>query len=277
MNTPLISPQALHARLNSALVFDVRHQLSDLAWGRTAYGLAHIPGAQFLHIDEELSGQKTGSNGRHPLPQVADFIALMQTCGVQRNSHVVVYDQNNGTMAARLWWMLRHWLGLPHVQLLDGGWDAWVGASLPEETTVQTKRAGLLQAEVQARAFVDTQWVLAQHENPDVQLVDARAAERFAGLVEPMDPVAGHIPHAINRACSLNVQANGVFKPVSQLREEWHALLGERLGSQVVHQCGSGVTACHNLLAMEVAGYEGMRIYPGSWSEWCSDATRPMA
>lgn len=277
MNTPLISPQALHAQLNSTVVFDTRHQLSDLQWGRTSYAQAHIPGAQFLHMDEDLSGQKTGRNGRHPLPQATDFVTLMQTCGVGRESHVLVYDQNNGTMAARLWWMLKHWLGLPYVQVLDGGWDAWVGAGLQVETTVQPQRQSSLQAEVQVGACVDVDWVLAHHTNAEVQLVDARAPERFAGLVEPMDPIAGHIPHASNRACSLNVQADGTFKPSSQLREEWHALLGERTGRQVIHQCGSGVTACHNLLAMEVAGYAGMRIYPGSWSEWCSDTTRPMA
>lgn len=266
------------------LVFDVRHQLNDTTWGRQCYAQAHIAQAHFLHLDDDLSGTKTGRNGRHPLPEVATFIQCLNRHGLQAQHHVVVYDQNNGTMAARLWWMLKFWLGHAAVSVLDGGWDAWLRAGYPVESGAQTRPVASAlpsyQACIQAQSSVGVEDLLGplQHKTTPApwRIVDARAPERFAGSVEPLDPVAGHIPGARNHPFTHNVDGLGCFLSQAQLRAHWLEFLGDTPAQAVVHQCGSGVTACHNLLAMEHAGLEGSRLYPGSWSEWCSDPARPV-
>jgi thiosulfate/3-mercaptopyruvate sulfurtransferase len=258
------------------IVFDTRHDLMDAAKGRRLYGEGHIPGAYFLHVDDDLAGRKTGTNGRHPLPDMADFAARMNERGVTPQTQVVAYDDMSGNFAVRLWWMLR-WLGHERVALLDGGIPMWVKEGRPLAKDVPAPRKGAFVPRPRAGAAVDLPFIERFREDPSIRLVDARAAERFAGLQEPIDPVAGHIPGAINRFWQKNLTPDGRFKPAEQLRREYDALLAGMAPAQTVHMCGSGVTACHNIFAMELAGLAGARLYPGSWSEWCSDASRPMS
>lgn len=261
------------------LVFDVRHDLMNPQAGRNAYVQGHIPGARFLDNDSDLVGELTGKNGRHPLPERAKFADLMRKQGLESQTQVVIYDAGNSMFAARLWWMLR-WLGHEKVAILDGAWQAWLAENGKVETDVS--QAGpvpsqWLESATPDMPTVQATEVLANIEQPHFVVVDARAGERFRGEVEPIDPVAGHIPGALNRPNSSNLQADGRFKPVLALRAEFASLLGGRPADQVVHQCGSGITACHNLFAMELAGMNGSKLYPGSWSEWVSDPSRPVA
>lgn len=280
MTMTLISAANLATHLGAAdvRVFDVRHDLTNHAAGREAYAAGHIPGARYLDHETELAAPRTGRNGRHPLPDRGQFGALMAAHGVTPETLVVAYDASGGMYAAHLWWMLR-WLGHDRVAVLDGGWQAWQAAGLPTSTEAA--------APVQAGApvtpaaplvgSVDAQAVLDNIARPGFTVIDARAANRYRGEVEPMDPVAGHIPGALNRPNGQNLQADGRFKDAAQLRQEFTALLDGRDPAAIVHQCGSGITACHNLLSMEIAGLAGSRLYPGSWSEWCSDPSRPVA
>ena len=274
----LVTPEALARRLDDPqwVVFDVRHDLANPAKGREAYAAGHIPGAYFLHIDEDLAAPKTGKNGRHPLPDPATFAAKLNQCGVTPESRVVVYDDLSGNFAVRLWWMLK-WLGHPQVALLDGGWPLWVKEGLPVSRDVPPKREGRFVPRPLLGATVDAAFVERFREAPDVRLIDARAADRFAGRNETIDPVAGHVPGAVNRFWKSNLQDDGRFKGPQVLRAEFEALLAGRDPSAVVHMCGSGVTACHNAFAMELAGLPAGRLYPGSWSEWCADPSRPVA
>ena len=257
-------------------VFDCRHDLKNTGYGRDAYARGHIPGALFLHLDDDLSGPTNGSNGRHPLPSVEAFARRMSECGVDESTQVVAYDNEGGIFASRLWWMLR-WLGHDQVAVLDGGLAGWRRSKRVLEEGVPT---------VEPRNFrprprdltVGADAVLANLQSDRMLLLDARSPERFRGENETLDPVGGHIPGALNRFYFDNLDDDGCFfKPVDELRAEFSALLGERSPAQVVQQCGSGVTACHNLLAMELAGLTGSRLYAGSWSEWCADASRPVA
>lgn len=280
MTMTLISAADLATHLGAAdvRVFDVRHDLTNHAAGREAYAAGHIPGARYLDHETELAAARTGKNGRHPLPDRGQFGALMAAHGVTPETLVVAYDASGGMYAAHLWWMLR-WLGHDRVAVLDGGWQAWQAAGLPISTEVAAPvRAG---APVTPAAplvgSVDAQAVLDNIARPGFTVIDARAANRYRGEVEPMDPVAGHIPGALNRPNGQNLQADGRFKDAAQLRQEFTALLEGRDPAAIVHQCGSGITACHNLLSMEIAGLAGSRLYPGSWSEWCSDPSRPVA
>lgn len=257
------------------VVFDTRHDLMDPAKGPRAYGAGHIPGAYFLSVDDDLSGKKTGKNGRHPLPVLAEFAARMNERGVTPDTQVVVYDDMSGNFAVRLWWMLR-WLGHEAVALLDGGIPLWIKEGRPLATDVPPPRKGAFVPRPRLGATVDLAFVDRFREDPSIKLIDARAAERYAGLQEPIDPVAGHIPGAVNRFWQKNLLPDGRFKPAEQLRKEYEALLAGQAPDSTVHMCGSGVTACHNIFSMELAGLPGGRLYPGSWSEWCSDASRPM-
>ncbi|MDH1299405.1 sulfurtransferase [Achromobacter sp. GD03932] len=280
MPMTLISAAELAARLDApdVRVFDVRHDLTNHAAGRQAYDAGHIPGARYLDHETELSAARTGKNGRHPLPSRGAFGALMAAHGVTPKTLVVAYDASGGMYAAHLWWMLR-WLGHDQVAVLDGGWQAWTAAGLPTTTEAGAAvRAGQpVEPGASLAGSVDAQAVLDNIARPAFTVIDARAANRYRGEVEPMDPVAGHIPGALNRPNGENLQADGRFKPAAQLREEFASLLDGRDPAVIVHQCGSGITACHNLLSMEIAGLSGSRLYPGSWSEWCSDPSRPVA
>ncbi len=274
----LVSPQDLAAHVADPewVVFDVRHDLGNVARGRRDYHAGHIPGAYFLHLDEDLSGEKTGSNGRHPLPDLATFAAKLSKCGVAPGRQVVVYDDAGGSVAGRLWWMLR-WLGHERVALLDGGFPAWTREGLPVQAETPPPREGRFEPRPLLGGIADIHYVDAFRNSPTVRVVDARNAERFAGENETIDPVAGHIPGAVNRFWKLNLDDSGRFKPPQELKREFLALLGDATPSLAVHQCGSGVTACHNLFAMELAGLKGSRLFPGSWSEWCADKSRPVA
>ena len=278
MSKILLSPQDLAAHLGDAdwVVFDTRHDLADPAKGRQAYAAGHIPGARFLHLDDDLSGKKTGTNGRHPLPDPTAFAAHMAKQGVTDDTHVVVYDDTAGSYAVRLWWMLR-WLGHERVSVLDGGLPAWQAAGLPITNDVPAPRQGMFAARPHLGWTVDAPFVERFHADASMKLVDARAPERYSGAQESIDPAAGHVPGAMNRFWKENVAADGRFKKPEALRAEFEKLLAGASPSQSVHMCGSGVTACHNLFALELAGLSGGRLYPGSWSEWCSDPSRPVA
>ncbi len=265
---------AQHLQETAWLVVDCRFNLADTKYGRRVYAQGHIPGAHYLHLDDDLSSPITPDSGRHPLPDVEKLAATLRALGLRNNTQVVVYDDNGGAMAGRLWWLLR-WMGHQAVAVLDGGWQAWQqqqGTLSPDPPKILAE--GNFQPQLQS-GFTVTALDLRQANSP-WQLVDARAAERFRGEMEPIDPIAGHIPGALNRPLTDNLQ-NGYFKSAGQLRAEWEQVLQGCNLAQIVHMCGSGVTACHNQLAMEVAGLSGTRLYPGSWSEWIRDPQRPIA
>ena len=273
----LISVAQLRDRLDdpTVVVFDCRHDLMQPEKGAQAYAEGHIPGARFAHSDRDLSGTKTGKTGRHPLPDPAAFIAWLGANGVDADKQVIAYDYAGGASATRLWWMLR-WLGHRAVAVLDGGWEAWVAANAPVTAELPAIAKTTFTGSPRTLS-VDAGFVLSHIGDPNVTVLDARAPERYRGETEPIDPVAGHIPGALNRLYKNNLDAGGRFKPAPTLRAEFEALLAGRAPEQIVHQCGSGVSACHNILAMEVAGLPGSRLYPGSWSEWCADPSRPIA
>jgi thiosulfate/3-mercaptopyruvate sulfurtransferase len=278
MEKILVSPSELAGHLDDPgwVVFDTRHDLGDPEKGRRAYAAGHVPGAYFLHLDEDLSGAKTGKNGRHPLPDIDAFARRIAARGVSAQTQVVIYDDAGGSFAARLWWMLR-WLGHDRAAILDGGLPAWQKEGRPVSPEVPAPRKGTFAPKPHLGWTVDAPFLERFHPDPAMKLVDARAAERFAGLQEPIDPVAGHVPGAMNRFWKDNLTAEGRFKAADALRREFGMLLEGAAPAQSVHMCGSGVTACHNLFAMELAGLSGARLYPGSWSEWCADSTRPVA
>ena len=260
------------------LVIDVRHQLADPAYGERAYAEAHVAGARFLHCDRDLSGPLSGTNGRHPLPDPARFAARLAGLGLKPTTQVVVYDDAQGMIAGRLWWLLR-WLGHDAVALLDGGWAAWLaaGGAVASGAAVAPAVGAPIAAALRPSFTVDADFVQKSLTNADFCLVDARSPDRYRGENESIDPVGGHIPGARNRFFKDNLLPDGRFKPAAELRAEWLALLAGTAPEQVVHQCGSGVSACLNLVAMEIAGLSGARLYPGSWSEWCADPARPVA
>ena len=268
----LISADDLQAQpTDGLLLIDVGFDLTDTAAGERAYAAAHLPGAHYLHLDRDLSSAKTGWNGRHPLPDRAAFAAKLAALGLNADTQVVTYDAQGGMVAARLWWMLR-WIGHAAVAVLDGGQAAWKGALTADRPLVQPGNFQLGEPQVDAVDAAGLRTLLGQ-----VRLIDARAPERFRGEVEPLDAQAGHIPGASNRLFKNNLADDGRFKPAAQLRAEFCALLGAYQPGKAIHACGSGVSACHNLLAMEYAGLPGSALYPGSWSEWSSDLLRPVA
>ena len=274
--TPIVSAaalQALQAGGTPCVLLDCGFDLADPAAGERAYAAGHLPGALYVHLDRDLSGAKTGRNGRHPLPERAALAERAGAWGIAPGVPVVCYDAQGMPYAARAWWLLR-WLGHEAVAVLDGGIAAWQAAGGTLSTAPGRARpAGPYPAQPPAMSMLQADELLRSLGR--LTVIDARAAERFRGEVEPLDPVAGHIPGALNRFFKDNLQADGRFKPAAALREAFGALAAEP--AQLVHQCGSGVTACHNLLAMEHAGLAGSALYPGSWSEWCADPARPVA
>lgn len=277
--TTLVSVEELAGGIDRCVVVDCRHDLMDVAAGRRSYDEGHIPSAFFLSLESELSGPKNGRNGRHPLPDREALRRRLEQLGLRDDRQLVAYDAQGGAMAVRLWCLAR-WIGHEAVAVLDGDLRAWRAAGYPvtAEATALPARPGSLSADRPPLvALVDADQVVTMLESPRMLVVDARAPERYAGTVEPLDPVAGHIPGAINRFHGNNLRPDGRFKPAEVLRDEYLALLAGRDVATVVHQCGSGVTACHNLLAMEHAGLAGARLYPGSWSEWVADPARPVA
>ncbi len=277
MSTTLVTVSDLKAHLSDPgwCVLDCRHDLMDVGLGRRQYEQGRVPGAQFASIDGDLSGPKTAGSGRHPLPDRTRLAEQFGAWGIGNDTQIVAYDASGGQFAVRLWWLAR-WLGHDKVALLDGGWPLWLA---------ETGLSGTEPAARPRRRFVpgtSLQEVVTAHElqrrlaDRSALLVDARAPERYEGRVEPLDPVAGHIPGAINRFWQSNL-ADGRFKTAAQLRAEFEQLLAGRPPSELVAQCGSGVTACHHLLALHIAGLSGGRLYAGSWSEWIADPSRPVA
>lgn len=270
--------RTLLAAQPAPLVIDVRFDLSNTDLGESQHAAGHIPGAHYLHLDRDLSGPRQQGDqffGRHPLPDRDGFAALMRRLGLQPGQQVVAYDAADGMYAARLWWMLR-WLGHDAVAVLDGGFAAWQAAGGAISTQAPTiPQPGTFEVGSALEQPWSKQDLLSQLGR--VRLVDARAGERFRGEVEPLDRQAGHIPGASHRFFKTNLGADGRFRPAAELKAEFEQLLGEFSASDTVHQCGSGVTACHNLLAMHHAGLPGSRLYPGSWSEWSADPRMPLA
>jgi thiosulfate/3-mercaptopyruvate sulfurtransferase len=274
MHTTLIAPAELTPHLGDSrwAVVDCRFDLADPAWGESEYLAGHIPGARYAHLDRDLSGAKSGTNGRHPLPTLDEMSARFGALGIRPGVQVVAYDQDTGMYAARLWWMLR-FMGHDAVAVLDGGFARWAadgGAIQPGRVTpAPASFVGAPRAE----------WRLTADQvasGGQGLLVDARSPERFRGENETIDKVGGHIPGARNHFFQQNLTAEKRFKPAEELRREWEADLQGTVAADVVMYCGSGVTACHNLLALEIAGLPGARIFPGSWSEWSTDPTRPI-
>jgi len=261
------------------VILDCRHDLAQPEAGRQQYAQGHIPGAVFAHLDHDLAGARTGSNGRHPLPDRETLAARLGSWGVGPASRVVAYDASEGAYAARAWWLLR-WLGHGRVAVLDGGWNAWLAAGLPVDAQQPEPVPGHFHVGIPLQAVTDVSAVLAHALAParaGMLLLDARAPDRFEGRNETIDPVGGHIPGAVNRFWKDNLDGHGRFKTAAALRGEYGALLEGRAPQQVVAQCGSGVTACHDLLALHLAGLPGAALYPGSWSEWIADPSRPVA
>ena len=272
--TTLASTEDLEKNLSAWRIFDCRHDLAQPGLGGEQYREAHIPGALFAHLDRDLSGPKSGNNGRHPLPHPDTFAAWLGEQGLKPSDQVVCYDGANGSMAARLWWMLR-WVGHEQVAVLGGGLAKWMKEGRPVTAQVPKHAASDYPLRLRRDAAIS---VGAVHKNlKDLFLVDARAPARYRGEQEPIDPVAGRIPGAVNRFNGDNVLADGTFKDEDTLRNEFLKVLGERPSEKTIHYCGSGVAACHNLLAMEIAGLRGAKLYAGSWSEWIADPRRPRA
>lgn len=261
----------LAGRTNLVLV-DCRFELANPDAGERAYREAHIPGAVYAHLDRDLAGTKTGTNGRHPLPDPLALAATFGRLGIDASVQVVAYDQDSGMFASRLWWMLR-WMGHEAVAVLDGGFAAWLRAGLPMSVGAEANPPRSFAGVPNGSMVTDAAG--AQHAAKSGRLVDARSPERFRGDVEPIDRVGGHIPGAVNRFFQTNL-SEGRFLSGEALRASLEASLAGVSGRDVVCYCGSGVTACHNLLSMEHAGMTGARLYPGSWSEWSADPNRPI-
>ena len=278
MYSTLIDVSQLGALLGrpEVVILDCRFELAAPDAGAAAYAAGHIPGSQYAHLERDLSGPPGAHSGRHPLPDPERFAITLGRWGINSNVQVICYDAGPGAYAARAWWMLR-WLGHEAVAVLNGGLAAWLAAGLTLETHVRRRDPRLYVPQLQAARSVTTDDVVKLRAEGSCSLVDARGADRFAGQNESIDPVAGHVPGARNRPFTANLGPDGRFLPVQALREQWEALLAGRPATDLVSMCGSGVTACHNLLALEHAGLPGARLYAGSWSEWVRDPARPVA
>lgn len=274
----LVDAADLADRLGSAdlVVVDCRFDLRDPGAGERAYRAGHVPGAVYAHLERDLSDLARAGKGRHPLPDAGRFCATLERWGISPSTQVVAYDTSDGAIAARMWWMLRL-LGHTRVAVLDGGLSTWADAGGALDARIPQPKPGTYKARFDVRGTASTAVVAARMASGNGRLLDARAPERFRGEVEPLDRVAGHVPGAINRPFSANLEPGGRFRSPERLADEFRELLGGSSASEAVLMCGSGVTACHNLLAMEHAGIHGARVYPGSWSEWISDPSRPVA
>jgi thiosulfate/3-mercaptopyruvate sulfurtransferase len=275
--TALVDTETLARHLGDPdwVVFDCRHDLAAPERGRAEYAKSHISGARFVHLDEDLSAPKSGRNGRHPLPYPEELTRKLEEAGVDSRKQIVAYDAQGGMVAARLWWLLR-WLGHLPVAVLDGGWNQWLSEGRPQSAEIP--QADPTRFKGSPRAIeVNAESVRSHLGDATLFLLDARAPDRFRGQNETIDPVGGRIPGARNRFYRDNLDASGRFKTPELLKEEFRAVLGASGPEDVVNYCGSGVSACHNLLAMEIAGLRGARLYPGSWSEWIADPSRPIA
>lgn len=278
MFSTLISAADLASRLErpGCVIIDCRADLTDASAGEAAYLQAHVPGAVFAQLDRDLAGPISAATGRHPLPAVEQFVHKLRSWGVDTGSQVIAYDAGNGAFAARAWWMLR-WLGHDAVAVLDGGFQAWLAAGCPVSREIPRPTRGNFTARERAGCRLETGEVARLIGSSDWRIVDARATERFEGIVEPIDAVAGHVPGAVNHPFARNLAGDGRFLPAEELRRALQATLAGVAPDRTVVMCGSGVTACHDILAFEIAGLGGAKLYPGSWSEWIRDPDRPVA
>jgi thiosulfate/3-mercaptopyruvate sulfurtransferase len=281
--TTLIDVDSLRALVGAPgiAVLDCRFDLAAPDAGRAAYLQSHIPGAHYADLNRDLSAPVSALSGRHPLPDPEALAAFFGGLGIGPDTQAIVYDESNGSFAARAWWLLR-WIGHDKVAVLDGGLRAWLregGATESGEPPRGAAGRGAAGGTVRVdrRAALGADELIAALEHPRTLLIDARAPERYAGAVEPIDPVAGHIPGAVNHPFSANLQSDGRFLPPQELERRWRDRLGDAAPAEVIVMCGSGVTACHNLLALERACLPGARLYAGSWSEWIRDPRRPVA
>ncbi|MES3021938.1 MAG: sulfurtransferase [Pseudomonadota bacterium] len=280
MHTTLITATELANHLDAPkwVLVDCRHDLANLNAGREGYAIGHLPNARFADMETALSGAKRGADGRfrgrHPLPERADLLATLRGWGIDDDTQVVAYDAHGGMFAARLWWLLR-WMGHPAVAVLDGGMAAWQADGHPLTFETPVVQAGTVSERAPLVQTVSVDEVMANIASGERVVIDARSADRFRGENETMDPVGGHIPGAKNRFFKDNLRPDGTFKSGDQLKADFEPLIADQTAA--IMQCGSGVTACHNLLALEVAGLPGAALYPGSWSEWCADPVRPVA
>jgi thiosulfate/3-mercaptopyruvate sulfurtransferase len=276
-STTLIDTNSLARDLGRAdlVIFDCRSELGNPRWGEEQFASSHLPGAQFLHLERDLSGPIEATTGRHPLPDPLLAAEMFAARGVGEGCQVVAYDQGNGAYAARAWWLLR-WLGFQDVAVLDGGLAAWRAAGLPLTQATIEPEPRRFRLKVDRNALVDAALVEHARRRPGNLLIDARGADRFAGRNETIDPIAGHVPGARSFPFAGNLAPDGKFLARDALRRRFDSLLGSLPPSALISMCGSGVTACHNLLALEHAGLPGARLYGGSWSEWIRDATRPI-
>ena len=257
------------------LLFDCRFDLVDSEVGYKSYLEGHIPGAIYVHSDKDLASEKNGRNGRHPLPSIAAWQKTYAALGITPNSRVVIYDNQSCMYAVRLWWMLKA-VGHQHIELLNSGYQIWCQLGYPSEQSETFRKAVPETTLTPFMNLVLVGDVVANLESKNFTILDARSNDRFHGQNETLDPVAGHIPGALNRFFKDNLKSDGTFKETNTLLSEFKSILGELPSEKIVHQCGSGITACHNMFAMELAGLAGSSIYAGSWSEWSSDPSRPV-
>ena len=283
MPTTLIEPAELSRHLGDAdwAIIDCRFDLARPEWGPHAFAAAHLPHALYAHLDRDLSAPRTAYSGRHPLPPIEVLAATFGRLGIDERVQVIAYDQGSGAYAARLWWLLR-WLGHTQVAVLNGGLAAWERAGLPLSTESVRRAPRRFTARPDPRLLATGNEVAAAARSGALTsgqqlLVDARSADRFAGENETIDPVAGHIPGARNHPFAGNIDAHGRFLEARLLRRSWESTLRGMSPQRLIAMCGSGVTACHNLLALEIAGLPGARLYAGSWSEWITDPAHPIA
>lgn len=281
MYTTLITPAQLNNELQKSsrniLVLDCSFDLNDSAAGRKEYDTGHIPGAIHLDVETQLSGRKTGTNGRHPLPNQIDFSKLLQEAGADNSTQIVAYDRSEGMFAARAWWLIR-WLGHEAAAVLDGGLAQWLKTGLPiSDTLTPPPHRGGFSIRPSLTQTITREELHERLEQDSVTLLDARSPDRFRGENEMLDPVGGHIPGAQNRFFRDNLGVDQCFKSAEQLLKEFSVFTSNATTKPIINQCGSGISACHNLLALEVAGIRHTVLYPGSWSEWCSDPDLPVS
>ncbi len=274
----LVSTETLSSRLEDPdwVIFDCRHDLADFGKGRRLYSEQHLPRAHFAAVETDLSGPKTGGNGRHPLPDPNAFADFLARHGVSDTATIVAYDDVGNQYSARLWWLAR-WIGHDRVALLDGGFPKWVAEGRPVTAEVPVARVATLRPRTRPELAWTAGEVQRRLNDRTSAVIDARAPERYRGEKEPIDRVAGRIPGALNRFFKANLNPDLTLRPAEELKAEFEALLAGREPRNVAHQCGSGITACGNLFAMEYAGLRGSKLYPGSWSEWSADPARPVA
>ena len=274
----IISVEDLNKNLNTQdwLIFDCRFILKDPEGGLKKFNQGHIPGAQYVDMDKDLASPMTSTSGRHPLPNPEELINKLQSWGVNNSSQIICYDDMSGAFAARMWWLLK-WLGHNNIAVLDGGIEKWTAKNVPLETDTQQRAAGSFSGQANNDMWVNVEFVQKELEQDKINLLDARSVERFTAKDTKTDPVAGHVPGAMSYPFAENLSKQGVFLPSEELHKRFTPIVSNPENKELINMCGSGVTACHNLLAMSIAELPMTRLFVGSWSEWIKDKSRPVA